>query len=47
MHDSLTLPRAAALLVIAGLYLVNRPGPAGAVATDPLLKSPKPDIRDP
>jgi len=30
MHDSLTLAfGAAALLVIAGLYLVNRPGPAG------------------
>jgi drug/metabolite transporter (DMT)-like permease len=27
MHDTLT--RCAALLVIAGLYLVNRPGPAG------------------
>src|ERR1039458_2340926 len=35
MHDSLTLAfGAAALLVIAGLYLVNRPGPAGPVATD-------------
>jgi drug/metabolite transporter (DMT)-like permease len=38
MHDTLTLAfGAAALLVIAGLYLVNRPGPAGPVATDPLL----------
>src|SRR5664279_2754395 len=35
MHDTLTLAfGAAALLVIAGLYLVNRPGP---VAIDPLL----------
>ena len=42
MHDSLTLAfGAAALLVIAGLYLVNRPGPAGAVATDPLLNVTK------
>jgi drug/metabolite transporter (DMT)-like permease len=38
MHDTLTLAfGAAALLVIAGLYLVNRPGPAGPVPTDPLL----------
>ena len=42
MHDSLTLAfGAAALLVIAGLYLVNRPGPAGPVATDPLLNVTK------
>src|ERR1700683_212858 len=32
---------AAALLVIAGLYLVNRPGPGTAVAIDPLLTSTK------
>jgi drug/metabolite transporter (DMT)-like permease len=38
MHDTLSLAfGAAALLVIAGLYLVNRPGPAVPVATDPLL----------
>ena len=37
MHDALTLAfGAAALLVIAGLYLVNRPGPA-VPTTDPLL----------
>lgn len=42
MHDSLTLAfGAAALLVIAGLYLVNRPGPAVPVATDPLLNVTK------
>ena len=42
MHDSLTLAfGAAALLVIAGLYLVNRPGPAVAVPTDPLLNVTK------
>jgi hypothetical protein len=35
MHDSLTPAfGAAALLVVAGLYLVNRPGPA---VIDPLL----------
>ena len=39
MHDTLTPAfGAAALLVIAGLYLVNRPGP---VATDPLLNVTK------
>ena len=38
MHDTLTLAfGAAALLVIAGLYLVNRPSPAVPVAIDPLL----------
>jgi drug/metabolite transporter (DMT)-like permease len=42
LHDTLTPAfGAAALLVIAGLYLVNRPGPAGPpvvpVAIDPLL----------
>src|SRR5271154_81648 len=38
MHDTLTLAfGAAALLVIAGLYLVNRPGPVIPVPTDPLL----------
>jgi drug/metabolite transporter (DMT)-like permease len=42
MHDTLTPAfGAAALLVIAGLYLVNRPGPAGPVATDPLLNVTK------
>jgi drug/metabolite transporter (DMT)-like permease len=42
MHDALTLAfGAAALLVIAGLYLVNRPGPAVPVATDPLLNVTK------
>jgi len=38
MHDTLTVAfGAAALLVIAGLYLVNRPDPAIPVAIDPLL----------
>src|ERR1700677_20169 len=38
MHDTLTpVFGAAALLVIAGLYLVNRPSPVVAVPTDPLL----------
>ena len=38
MHDTLTVAfGAAALLVIAGLYLVNRPDPAVPVAIDPLL----------
>ena len=38
MHDTLTpVFGAAALLVIAGLYLVNRPGPVVALPTDPLL----------
>jgi len=42
MHDTLTLAfGAAALLVIAGLYLVNRPGPAAPVALDPLLNVTK------
>lgn len=42
MHDTLTLAfGAAALLVIAGLYLVNRPGPAVPVPTDPLLNVTK------
>jgi len=42
MHDTLTLAfGAAALLVIAGLYLVNRPGPVVPVATDPLLNVTK------
>jgi drug/metabolite transporter (DMT)-like permease len=38
MHDTLTpIFGAAALLVIAGLYLVNRPGPVVPLPTDPLL----------
>jgi drug/metabolite transporter (DMT)-like permease len=38
MHDTLTpVFGAAALLVIAGLYLVNRPSPVVPVPTDPLL----------
>ena len=38
LHDTLTLAfGAAALLVIAGLYLVNRPDPVSPVPTDPLL----------
>jgi drug/metabolite transporter (DMT)-like permease len=38
MHDTLSLAfGAAALLVIAGLYLVNRPGPVVPVPIDPLL----------
>jgi len=42
MHDTLTLAfGAAALLVIAGLYLVNRPGPVIPVPTDPLLNVTK------
>ena len=42
MHDTLTLAfGAAALLVIAGLYLVNRPGPAIAIPSDPLLNVTK------
>jgi len=42
MHDTLSLAfGAAALLVIAGLYLVNRPGPAVPVPTDPLLNVTK------
>jgi drug/metabolite transporter (DMT)-like permease len=39
MHDQLTRAfGAAALLVVAGLYLVNRPGPA---VIDPLLNVTK------
>ena len=42
MHDTLTLAfGAAALLVIAGLYLVNRPSPVGPVGIDPLLNVKK------
>jgi drug/metabolite transporter (DMT)-like permease len=42
MHDTLSLAfGAAALLVIAGLYLVNRPGPPVSVPTDPLLNVTK------
>ena len=42
MHDTLTLAfGAAALLVIAGLYLVNRPNPVVPVAIDPLLNVTK------
>jgi drug/metabolite transporter (DMT)-like permease len=42
MHDALTLVfGAAALLVIAGLYLVNRPSPVVPVPTDPLLNVTK------
>jgi drug/metabolite transporter (DMT)-like permease len=42
MHDTLTLAfAAAAVLVISGLYLVNRPGPGGPVAIDPLLNVTK------
>jgi drug/metabolite transporter (DMT)-like permease len=42
MHDALTVAfGAAALLVIAGLFLVNRPNPAAARATDPLLNVTK------
>jgi drug/metabolite transporter (DMT)-like permease len=38
LHDALTpVFGAAALLVIAGLYVVNRPNPGVSVATDPLL----------
>jgi len=38
MHDALTVVfGAAALLVIAGLFLVNRPNPNVSGATDPLL----------
>jgi drug/metabolite transporter (DMT)-like permease len=38
LHDPLTLVfGAAALLVIAGLYLVNRPNRGAAISTDPLL----------
>ncbi len=42
MHDTLTVAfGAAALLVIAGVYLVNRPDPAIPVAIDPLLNVTK------
>jgi drug/metabolite transporter (DMT)-like permease len=42
MHDTLTLAfAAAAVLVIAGLYLVNRPGPGSPVPIDPLLNVTK------
>src|SRR3954454_4579079 len=42
LHDTLTLAfGGAALLVIAGLYLVNRPGPASPVPIDPLLNVTK------
>jgi drug/metabolite transporter (DMT)-like permease len=42
MHDVLTLAfGAAAVLVIAGLFLVNRPSPAVAIAADPLLNVTK------
>jgi drug/metabolite transporter (DMT)-like permease len=42
MHDTLTLTfGAAALLVISGLYLVNRPSPVVPVPIDPLLNVTK------
>jgi len=42
MHDTLTpVFGAAALLVMAGLYLVNRPSPVVPVPTDPLLNVTK------
>ena len=42
MHDTLTpIFGAAALLVIAGLYLVNRPNPVVPAPTDPLLNVTK------
>jgi drug/metabolite transporter (DMT)-like permease len=42
LHDALTLTfGVAALLVIAGLYLVNRPNPVVPVAIDPLLNVTK------
>lgn len=42
MHDALHLAfGAAAVLVIAGLFLVNRPNPTVAVPTDPLLNVTK------
>ena len=42
LHDTLTTAfGAAALLVIAGLYLVNRPSPVIPVAIDPLLNVTK------
>jgi drug/metabolite transporter (DMT)-like permease len=42
MHDTLTLAfGAAALLVVAGLYLVNKPSPVVPVPIDPLLNVTK------
>jgi drug/metabolite transporter (DMT)-like permease len=42
MHDTLNpVFGAAALPVIAGLYLVNRPGPVIPLPTDPLLNVTK------
>lgn len=42
LHDTMSLAfGAAALLVIAGLYLVNRRGPASSVPIDPLLNVTK------
>jgi hypothetical protein len=42
MHDRLSLAfGAAALLVIAGLFLVNRPSPAASDRADPLLNVTK------
>ena len=42
MHDTLTpIFGVAAVLVMAGLYLVNRPDPVVSVATDPLLNVTK------
>jgi len=42
MHDTLTLAfGAAAVLVISGLYLVNRPSPVFQVPIDPLLNVTK------
>jgi len=42
MHDTLTpIFGVAAVLVMAGLYLVNRPDPVVAVPTDPLLNVTK------
>jgi drug/metabolite transporter (DMT)-like permease len=42
LHDTLTPAfGAAALLVIAGLYLVNRPSPVIPVPIDPLLNVTK------
>ena len=42
MHDTLTpIFGVAALLVMAGLYLVNRPDPVVLVPTDPLLNVTK------
>jgi drug/metabolite transporter (DMT)-like permease len=42
LHDTMSLAfGAAALLVIAGLYLVNRRGPASPVPIDPLLNVTK------